>query len=55
VNAVLPEPRAHFLMTYCHQCWHVRKDHVEDGPCAFVWQWPGVGLIGCPCQAMVRP
>lgn len=46
-------PREWFLMTYC-DCGHVRKDHVEDGPCANIWEWPGVGLIGCrsQCQAM---
>ena len=52
-HRALPEPRKHFLMTYC-ECGHVRQDHVDDGPCGFIWEWPGVGLISCSCQAMER-
>lgn len=54
--ATLPQPRRWFLMTYCGNCWHVRKDHLDDGPCTDIWELPGVGLISCRCQAMVpRP
>lgn len=55
IQRPLPQPREWFLMTYC-DCGHVRKDHVDDGPCANIWEWPGVGLVGCHsrCQAMRR-
>lgn len=41
----IPQPGKWFLMTYC-DCGHVRKDHVDDGPCANIWEWPGA-LVGC--------
>jgi hypothetical protein len=48
----LPQPREWFLMTYC-DCGHARKDHIDDGPCAFIWEYRGA-LVGCQdrCERM---
>lgn len=51
VELPLPQPAKWFRGLYCW-CGHPRFEHVDDGPCADVWEWPGVGLVSCDCQAM---
>ncbi len=59
---VLPSPSKWFGATHCFTCNHLRKEHVDDGPCVVIVDWTEVMnllgnpafLQGCSCQQFTQ-